>query len=364
MGEGILINGISSIKQLKRYISIPKKEEIVLEKVVKIHPIEITKYYLSLIDKNDKNDPIKKMIVPSVEEMDLSGDYDTSGESENTKTVGLQHKYPQTALMLLTNRCAAYCRYCFRKRLVGLQTKEILKRVNDATDYIKKHKEIDNVLISGGDSLIQPTEVIEKVIKLLFSIPHIRYIRFGSKIPVVFPDRIIKDKKLLEVFKKYSKNKQIYIITHFNHPKEITKKSTEAVSKFIKSGVIVKNQTVLLKGVNDNPEILSKLMNKLTSIGVNPYYIFQCRPVKRVKNHFQVTLYDGIKIVEEAKKQLSGLGKRFKYMMSHKTGKIEIIGIMGDYMYFKYHQAKNQANVGKLFKKRINKEIGWLDNLK
>jgi len=125
----------------------------------------------------------------------------------------------------------------------------------------------------------------------------------------------------------------------------------------------VNNQTVLLKGVNDDPKILAELQNKLVSIGVNPYYVFQCRPVKRIKKNFQIPLYKGYEIVEDAKKRLNGHSKRFKYIMSHRTGKIEIVGIMGDYIYFKYHQAKVPKNMGKLFRKKINKTAGWLDDL-
>ncbi len=169
----------------------------------------------------------------------------------------------------------------------------------------------------------------------------------------------------IKILKKYStKNRRIYIITHFNHPNEVTAKSINAINKLIESNVIVNNQAVLLKGVNDNPNTLALLMKKLIAIGVNPYYVFQCRPVKRVKHHFQVPLYRGCKIIEGAKKQLDGHSKRFKYIMSHKTGKVEIIGIMKNEIYFKYHQAKNFNNIGKFFKRELNQTAGWLDDLK
>lgn len=359
-----LEQGICSIEELKKYIKISPIEEDQLKKVIQIHPMKITKYYLSLIDKNDKNDPIRRIIIPSIDELNLEGSYDTSGEHKNTKTVGLQHKYQQTALILSTNRCAAYCRFCFRKRLVGLPNHEVLKRFNNAVNYIKKHKEINNVLISGGDPLVLPSDLIEKFLQKLSSIQHLDFIRFGSRVPVVFPDRILKDKSLLNILKRYSlKNKRIYIVTHFNHPREITTKSISAIDKFISANIIVNNQTVLLKKVNDNADTLAELQNKLVSIGVNPYYVFQCRPVKRVKHHFQVSLYRGCKIVENAKKKLNGHSKRFKYIMSHETGKVEIIGIQDGEMFFKYHQAKNKCDIGRFFKKKLNKEAGWLDEL-
>ena len=359
-----LEQGICSIEELKKYMRISPIEKDQLEKVIQIHPMKITKYYLSLINKDDKNDPIKKIIVPSSDELNSEGSYDTSGEHENTKTVGLQHKYQQTALILSTNRCAAYCRFCFRKRLVGLPNHEILQRFDNAINYIKKHKEINNVLISGGDPLALPTNIIERFLQKLSPIQHLDFIRFGSRVPVVLPDRISKDKSLLNILKRFSlKDRRIYIVTHFNHPKEITEKSISAIDKLINTNIIVNNQTVLLKKVNDNADTLAELQNRLVSIGVNPYYVFQCRPVKRVKHHFQVPLYRGYKIVENAKKKLNGHSKRFRYIMSHRTGKIEIIGIKDNEIYFKYHQAKNQRDIGRLFKKKLNKKASWLDEL-
>ncbi|MBU3901884.1 MAG: KamA family radical SAM protein [Candidatus Thermoplasmatota archaeon] len=360
-----LKRNVSTLEGLKQYVKLTLNEEKKLQKVIETHPMSITRYYMSLIDKKDPNDPIRRMAVPSLGELNLSGSYDTSGEAKNTKMPGLQHKYPQTALILATNRCATYCRYCFRKRLVGLPSDEILRRFSDAVKYIEKHSEINNVLITGGDPFILPTKVIGRFLEMLSPIPHLNFIRFGTRTPVMFPDRILEDKKLLKLLEKYSlKNRRIYVVTQFNHPREITRKSTKAVNSLIRSGVIVNNQTVLLERVNDNPDILAELQNKLTCIGVNPYYVFQCRPVKRVKRQFQVPLYRGYEIVENAKKKLNGHSKRFRYIMSHRTGKIEIVGIMGNDIYFKYHQAKDPKNIGKFFKRKLNKTAGWLDDLK
>jgi lysine 2,3-aminomutase len=362
--EKELEKSISTIAQLGKYIELSPKKEKILQEIMEIHPMRVTQYYMSLIDKHDPNDPIRKMAVPSEEELNLFGSYDTSGEQENTKMPGLQHKYAQTALILATNRCATYCRFCFRKRLVGLPTEEILQRFNGAAKYIEEHEEINNVLISGGDPFVLSTGVISEFLEKLSTIPHLDFIRFGTRVPVTFPDRILEDDELLTLLENNSlENRRIYVVIQFNHPREITKKATDAVSRLIRSGVVVNNQTVLLKGVNDDPETLAELQNKLVGIGVNPYYVFQCRPVKRVKNNFQVPLYNGYEIVEAAKKKLNGHSKRFKYIMSHRTGKIEIVGIMGDYIYFKYHQAKAHEDIGKFFRRKINKTAGWLDEL-
>jgi lysine 2,3-aminomutase len=357
-------NSVCTIEQLKDFIDLSPKEEKSLKEITERHPMRVTPYYMSLINWDDPYDPIRKMAIPSLNEFNLDGSYDTSGEAENTKLSGLQHKYQETALILATNRCAMYCRYCFRKRLVGLQTREIIERFEDAADYIKQNEQINNVLISGGDPLVLETELVEKLLSILSGFPQLKFIRFGSKTPVTFPSRF-NDDKLLELLSKHSRpDRRLYVVTQFNHPQEITKQSIKAVDNLIKSGVIVNNQTVLLKGVNDSPRTLANLQNSLVSIGVNPYYVFQCRPVKRVKNHFQVPLCRGIEIVEKAKKHCNGHSKRFKYIMSHKTGKIEILGIFEDEIYFKYHQAKNRKRLGKIFTRPVDENAGWLDDWK
>ena len=362
--ENELKESICTIEQLAGYIELTPRDKKQLQKVIEIHPMCISRYYMSLIDRTDPNDPIRKMAVPSEGELNLLGSYDTSGELENTKIVGLQHKYPQTALILSTNRCATYCRHCFRKRLVGLQGDEVVHRFKTAVNYIKKHGEINNVLITGGDPLFLPTELIAGFLEKLSGISHLDFIRFGSRIPVTLPDRILEDDRLLKLLKTHSlPTRRIYVQTQFNHPREITQKATDAIDSLIRSNVIVDNQAVLLKDVNDNPEILAELQNKLVSIGVNPYYVFQCRPIKRVKSNFQVPLHRGYEIVENAKKKLNGHSKRFKYIMSHRSGKIEIMGIVGDYVYLKYHQSKDPKNIGKFFKRKINKTAGWLEEL-
>jgi lysine 2,3-aminomutase len=353
---------INSVKLIANKLGLSPNETEKLKQVAEIHPMRISPYYLSLIDWNDPNDPIRKMAVPSLEELNLDGFYDTSGEAENTKMPGLQHKYAETALILSTNRCATYCRHCFRKRLVGLPTKEILKRFEDAAEYIENHTEINNVLVSGGDPLVLDNEVIETFLKSLTNIDHLSFIRFGSRTPVTLPSRF-NDPELLALFKKYSHmDKRLYVVTQFNHSREVTLQSVSAVNKILNAGVLMSNQTVLLKGVNDNPETLTTLMDELVRIGVAPYYVFQCRPVKRVKHYFQVPICKGVRIVEDAKAKCNGHSKRFKYIMSHKTGKIEILGIMNGEIYFKYHEAKDRKNLGMMFKRRVNEKAGWLDD--
>lgn len=357
-----LKNNIVSVEQLKQFYQISNQNAHILKKIIARHPMSITRHYLSLIDFNDPDDPIKKMVIPSVNELDISGSYDTSGEKHSTKFIGFQHKYPQTALILSTHRCAAYCRFCFRKRIVGISKDEIFQNMDRAVNYIKKHLEINNVLITGGDPLMLSTKILKRFLGKLFAFDHIDFIRFGTKVPVYLPQRIIEDKELLSILKFYSdKKKQIYFVVQIDHPREITPELIKAVNMLKRRGVILNNQTVLMKGINDSPDVLAELQNKLVSIGINPYYVFQCRPVKRVKNHFQIPIYEGYNIVELAKRKLNGHSKRFKFIMSHKTGKIEILGFVNDEIFFKYHQAKDPKNSGKIFKRKLIKTAGWLE---
>jgi KamA family protein len=353
---------LETVEQLKNFIDLSSEEEEKMQKIVARHPMHVTPYYLSLIDWNNPNDPIRKMAIPSLEELSLRGSYDTSGEAENTKLKGLQHKYAETALILATSKCATYCRHCFRKRLVGLETEEIVANFEEAVDYIQRHEEINNVLISGGDPLMLPNEILYKFLSMLSEISHLYFIRFGSRAVVTYPARF-DDDWLLKILQEYSQPyRRVYVVTQFNHPREITKQSIKAVDNLMNSRVVVNNQTVLLKGVNDDPKTLANLQNRLVGIGINPYYVFQCRPVKRVKHYFQVPICEGLDIVEKAKSRCNGHSKRFKYIMSHRTGKIEILGIFRNEIYFKYHQAKNAKNLGKIFKRKIDEKAGWLDD--
>ena len=357
----LLNKNLTNERDLREYLNLSDEEEMKLSAILERYPMSITPYYLSLIDFNDPDDPIKKMCIPSLEEIDLSGSFDTSGEADNTVITGVQHKYKQTVIVLSTNNCAMYCRHCFRKRLVGLSDEEIATHFDETIEYIKNHEEISNVLISGGDSFMNSNDKIERYLSNLCDIDHLDLIRFGTRVPVVYPERITRDNSLKNLLKKYTEKKTIYVVTQFNHPREVTEEAKAAIEYLRQSGVIVKNQTVLLKGVNDNSETLGELLKKLTAIGVIPYYVFQCRPVTGVKNQFQVPLKRGIDIVEGAKNLQNGQGKCFKYCLSTTRGKIEIVGkTEDDKMVFKYHQAKYEEDKNKIFIEDIDDNQTWI----
>jgi KamA family protein len=350
---------VTTIEGLAPYLPVNDLDK--LGEVTDRHPMSIPKYYLDLIDKEDPNDPIKILSVPSVMELDMSGDYDTSGEAENTKFAGVQHKYHTTMLVLTTNACFMYCRHCFRKRLVGYSNNEINNRLDRTIEYLNQNTEVNNVLLSGGDSFCLDTSVIKMYLERLSEVEHLDFVRFGTRSLVVFPQRIYEDKELLEALKETGKKKRIDIVTQFNHPRELTEEVQKAMLALKEAGVTVHNQTVMLKGVNTDPKVLGELLNKLVRFGINPYYVFQCRPVTAVKNHFQMPLEQTWKIAEGAKAYCNGFGKRFKLAMSHPRGKIEIIGVVDGEMVFRFHQAKHPDDMGKMFKRKLDPKGRWLD---
>ena len=357
----LLSTCIRDPEELRDRLRLTDEEVSQLSAISARYPICIPPYYLNLIGDDWRNDPIRKLCIPDIMEQSTGGQEDTSGEASNTVVTGMQHKYKQTALVLTTNQCAMYCRHCFRKRMVGSNVDEIGRHIGEMVEYVQSHPEIDNVLLSGGDALINENEVVEKYLKAFSALDTLHYIRIGTRTPVVLPQRIIQDDELLSILHEYNQHKQIIIVTHFNHPKEITDEARLAIRRLIEAGCPVRNQTVLLKGINDDSRVLSQLMNELTSAGVLPYYIFQCRPAQGVMNQFQVPLVEGQRIVDEAKEGMNGQAKQFRYVMSHVTGKIEILGRPGDgEMLFKYHQAKYAKDNSRFFSRMLSDGQCWL----
>ncbi|WP_099190739.1 lysine 2,3-aminomutase [Tepidibacter mesophilus] len=296
-------NRIENVDELKKYINLTLEEENGARQCLKSLRMAITPYYLSQINPDDKNDPIRKQAIPTSLEIQKSKSdlLDPLHEDEDSPIPGLTHRYPDRALLLLTDQCSMYCRHCTRRRFAGQKDTSLpMIQIDNAIDYIKKTPQIRDVLLSGGDPLLLSDEKLEYIIKRLREIPHVQIIRIGSRVPVVMPQRITKD--FVDMLKKYH---PIWLNTHFNHPNEITKESKQACEMLADSGIPVGNQSVLLKGINDCTHIMKKLVNDLVNIRVRPYYIYQC-DLSIGLEHFRTTVSKGIEIMEGLRGHTSG----------------------------------------------------------
>ncbi len=352
------------LTKLDKVSGLSDEEREKLKQVEEKFPFRANEYYLDLIDWSDPDDPIRKIIIPQTEELDEWGSLDPSNESRYTVVHGLEHKYRDTAVILTTEFCGSYCRFCFRKRLfMHLKHDEIARDITPDLDYIEEHKEITNVLLTGGDPLALSTRNLETLIGNLRAMDHIRIIRIGTKIPAFNPYRILSDPHLLEVISKFSRpRRRIYIVTQFNHPREITEVAIEAVNLLIKAGAILVNQTPILRGINDNPDTLRELFKKLSFIGISPYYAFQCRPTVGNKP-FSVPIVESYWLFERAKQGISGLAKRARLAMSHATGKVEILAVTEDNIILRYHRSPEPEDRGRVVVFKKNPDAYWLDQL-
>lgn len=350
------------ITKIDQVDGLTEQEKTRLKRVTNEFAFRANEYYLSLIDWNDPVDPIRRLVVPDETELELWGDLDASRESEYTKVPGLEHKYNATGLLLVNDVCGAYCRFCFRKRIFMADNDEVVKDVSAGIEYIKRHKEMNNVLLTGGDPLVMSTGKLGNIIGKLRDIEHVKIIRIGTKMPAFNPYRIINDPSLPSLVRKYSAgDKRIYFIVHFNHPRELTDVAVEGLAVLMRAGAILVNQTPLIAGVNDDPFVLSELFNKLSFIGVPPYYVFQCRPTLGNKT-FSVPLERAYEIFEQGRMKGSGLARRARFVMSHATGKIEVVGLTRDFIHFKYLRAHYDEDNSRFLVFERNPDAHWFDD--
>ncbi len=339
-----------------------EQERAELKKVTDKFGFRSNDYYLSLVDWDDPDDPIRTLIIPHIQELDEWGRLDPSDEKSYTIIPGLEHKYNSTALLLVSNVCDGICRYCFRKRVFIESQKEYLRDLPAALQYIKQHTEINNILLTGGDPLTLTTSKLESIVRQLREIEHVQIIRIGTRTPTFNPYRIIDDPDLLEMIENYgTERKRIYVMTHFAHPRELTDVAVKAVGLLQKAGAIIANQTPIIRGINAEPEVMAELLGKLSFIGATPYYIFQCRPALGNKA-YTVPIEQAYEIIEQAKAMVSGLAKRVRYVMSHSSGKIEIVGKTEKLVYFKYHRVANDEDSGRFLAFKSNPDACWLED--
>ncbi|CAN5548497.1 lysine 2,3-aminomutase [soil metagenome] len=295
--QEMIRQSIHSSEQLSERFGIKKE---VAEKLDEFFQARINPYYLSLIQY--PGDPIWKQVVPDAIELDdIDAPEDPLNEDEMSPVPNITHRYPDRALFLVTSQCGIYCRFCTRKRKVGDSSKISMKGLEAAFNYLEEHTEISDVILSGGDPLMLTDTMLEKILIRLREIKHIQVIRLGTKMPCVLPQRITPE--LCNMLKKYH---PIYVNTHFNHPWELTPESKKATGMLADAGIPVGNQCVLMKGVNDDKEVMRTLMKGLLAMRVRPYYIYQADLTKGA-NHFRTPIKKGLEIMDYLRGHISGL---------------------------------------------------------
>ena len=298
-----LKNRITSLEQLEQYLELTPDERAGCLFAKDKLALAITPYFFNLIDPNDPNDPVRRQVVPHAGEMQTAPEelLDPVGE-ENTKPVdGIVHRYPDRVLFLVTDRCAAYCRYCTRSRLVSnAQDYNFHPEFESGLEYIRTHPEIRDVLLSGGDPLLLSDNKLDYLLGELRKIPHLEFIRIGSRIPVFLPQRITP--ALCEIFKKHG---PIWLSIHVNHPNECGHELRDACERLSFAGVPIGNQSVLLKDVNDDAEIMKSLIHRLLMMRVRPYYLYQCDLITG-SAHLRADARKGIEIIRALRGHTTG----------------------------------------------------------
>jgi lysine 2,3-aminomutase len=294
---------ITTLERLKEIIDlIPEETEGIKHSKGRL-ALAVTPYFASLMDPTNPNCPIRRQAIPRIEEIRLSKNemVDPLGEDTHSPVPGLVHRYPDRVLLIVTDQCAVYCRYCTRRRLVGSIEQSITQgNFEEVLKYLKSHRKVRDVLLSGGDPLLLENERLEEMLSRLRAIPHIEVLRIGTRVPVTLPQRITGG--LVRMLKKYH---PLMISIHFTHPKEITDQVRRACSELADGGIPLGSQTVLLKGINDKPYIMKKLVQELLKIRVRPYYIYQC-DLAMGTGHFRTSVATGIQIMEKLRGHTTG----------------------------------------------------------
>jgi len=296
-------NSFTSVKQLNSFLQLSDNEKQISEQSINL-PIRITPYYASLLDSTDSLQALRKTVVPVIDELNLSKgeESDPLGEHNHNTLNCIVHRYPDRVLFLVTEFCSAYCRYCTRSHMVAKSEKHHTRKADwdAAIEYIKNHPEVRDVLLSGGDPLTLADNQLEYLLSNIRAIPHVEYIRIGTKVPVVLPQRITPS--LIKILKKYH---PLFMSIHFTHFDELTDETKYACNKLADAGIPLGSQTVLLKGINDEPEIYKKLTHELLKVRVKPYYLYQCDPIPG-SAHFRTSVKKGLEIIKALRGFTSG----------------------------------------------------------
>ncbi|MDX2493679.1 MAG: KamA family radical SAM protein [Desulfuromusa sp.] len=292
-----LKESVTSAEQLAAHFAIDPRPLLAVEAQ---YPMRITPYYLGLVEQVD--DPIWKQCVPDLRELGGGGLSDPLAEEDFSPVPAVIHRYPDRVIFLVSGSCASYCRFCTRKRKVGCADMSLsFRELREGIDYIAANPQIRDVIFSGGDPLLLPDSVLQDLLARVYAIPHVEIIRIGTRVPATLPERITD--RLCAILKKFQ---PLYLNTHFNHPHELTAQATEACIRLADAGIVLGNQTVLLRGVNDNPDIISELFRGLLKMRVRPYYLHHM-DLTRGTGHFRTSVKTGLKIMNSLRGPVSGL---------------------------------------------------------
>jgi lysine 2,3-aminomutase len=298
-----LKNRITKAEQLKLLLNLNDEEVAAIDASKGRMATAITPYFATLMSRTDPNCPIRRQALPTLQEIHFSPHdlLDPCAEDENSPVHGLVHRYPDRVLLLVTDKCAVYCRYCTRRRMVGSSEKCITEEeMDEAISYIQATKKVRDVLISGGDPLLLEDDHLERILTKLRKIPHVEIVRIGTRVPVTLPQRITP--ALTNMLRKYH---PLWMSIHFSHPKEITKEVRRSCGLLSDAGIPLGSQTVLLRGINDKPSIMKRLMHELLKTRVRPYYIYQC-DLAMGTEHFRTPIAVGINIIEKLRGHTTG----------------------------------------------------------
>jgi lysine 2,3-aminomutase len=317
-----LSHRLNSVEELGKVIRLTQEEIEGLSAPNRFR-VDVTPYFASLMDPDDPACPIRRQVIPTSQELvPFSAEMaDSLAEDSHSPVPGLVHRYPDRVLMLVTTQCASYCRYCTRSRLVGNPAAQFNRKTYDAQiDYIARTPQVRDVLISGGDPLTLPQSVLEDILRRLRAIEHVEVIRIGSRVPIFLPMRITSE--LTDMLRRYH---PLWINVHVNHPKEITPEVQEALARLADAGIPLGNQSVLLAGVNDCPNIMKDLVHKLVKNRVRPYYLYQCDMVHGA-GHFRTPVAVGMEIIESLRGHTSGFAvPTFVIDAPHGGGKVPMM---------------------------------------
>lgn len=297
-------NGIRDVETLEKVVKLTDREREEIRQCLGKFTMEITPYYAALMDRDDPFCPVRMQSVPRIAEMhdDPSDMADPLHEDVDSPVPGLTHRYPDRVLLLVTNICSMNCRHCTRRRLVGDTDVDMPEdNVSAAIEYIRSTPTVRDVLLSGGDPFVLPDARLRSILERLRAIPHVEIIRIGTRTPVVLPQRITDD--LVGMLKEFH---PLWVNVHFNHPKEITAEAKAACERLANAGIPLGNQSVLLRGINDDPIVMKKLVHKLMTVRVRPYYIYQCDLSLGI-SHFRTSVAKGIEIIESLRGHTTGL---------------------------------------------------------